>query len=64
MRDALQTLPWVRKVEVKYAEGLAFVTVESKSLEPKKLIAALEGAGFGGEVIQDSEAKAKAKSTP
>lgn len=59
MRDALEALPWVRKAEVIFGEKLARVTVEKKRFKPKALIQALEGAGFGGKLVEKPKSKAR-----
>jgi len=51
VQNALQSLPWVRKVHVDYAKAVARVTVETKSCQVEKLIAAVKVAGFGAELI-------------
>ena len=64
MRNALQSLPWVRKVEVEYPKKLARVTVEKKAFQLAALIEALEKAGFGGKRITVAAEVEPAKVAP
>ena len=52
MQEALQALPWVRKVEIDFDEKLARVTVEKKSSKPQALVDAVKAAGFGASLIE------------
>jgi copper chaperone CopZ len=52
VQKALQTLPWVRKVQVDFAKKQAVVTVETEKYDEKALVKALEKAGFGGKVVK------------
>lgn len=58
MRKALRSLPWVREAKVDYSSGTATVVVERSSYDAEKLVAALEKAGFGGEVRPQDEKQA------
>ena len=52
MRKALETLPWVRKVQVDFAKKQATLTVETEKYDEKALIKALDKAGYGGKVVK------------
>jgi len=52
VQKALQTLPWVRKVQVDFAKKQAVVTVETERYEEKAMLKALEKGGFGGKVVK------------
>jgi copper chaperone CopZ len=52
VQKALQTLPWVRKVQVDFAKKQAVVTVETEKYDEKALVKTLEKAGFGGKVVK------------
>jgi copper chaperone CopZ len=54
VQKALETLPWVRKVQVDFAKEQAVVTVETEKYDEKALVRALEKAGYGGKVIKPS----------
>lgn len=52
MRNALRSLPWVRKVQVDFARKEAVVTAEQERYDEKEMLAALEKAGFPGQVVK------------
>ena len=55
MREALGSLPWVRKATVDYGKKQATLTVEEGRYDPREAFAALKKAGFGGEALETSE---------
>ena len=55
MRRALESLPWARNATVDFAKKQASVTVDVEEFEPEALIAALEGAGFGGALVDEED---------
>ncbi len=59
MRKALESLPWVRKATIDFANKQATATVVSKSYDEKMLLKALKDAGFGGSVETSSEKTAR-----
>jgi copper chaperone CopZ len=52
VQKALQTLPWVRKVDVDFAKKHVVTTVEVEKYEEEALVKALEKAGFGATVAK------------
>jgi copper chaperone CopZ len=62
VQKALETLPWVRKVQVDFAKKQAVVTVEIEKHDEKALVKALEKAGFGGTVVKPSTSPAQPSS--
>ena len=52
MQKALETLPWVRKVQVDFAKKQAVVTAEVEKYDEKALLKALNKGGFGGKVVK------------
>ncbi len=51
MRKALETLPWVRQVQVNFDKQQAVVTADAAKYDEKALLRALEKAGYGGKVL-------------
>lgn len=49
MQEALESLPWVRTVEVE--ADTAHLTVDADRYDPDALLGALEDAGFGGKIL-------------
>lgn len=64
MRKALESLPWVRKAEIRYDKKQATVTVEAEHYKPEALVKVLVAAGFGGKVAVPTEDAKKAKFPP
>lgn len=64
MRKALESLPWVRKVTIDFANKQATATVVSKSYDEKVLLKALKDAGFGGSVAKASSEEKKSAKVP
>ncbi len=60
MQKALQSLPWVGKVQVDFESKTAKVEVEKTRFDPAKIIAVLTKAGYGGKIQAKDLAKAKA----
>ncbi|MCI0460948.1 MAG: heavy-metal-associated domain-containing protein [Gemmataceae bacterium] len=52
MRKALESLPWVRQVQVSFAKKQAVVTAEAAKYDAKALLKALEKAGYKGKVVK------------
>ncbi|MBI1914382.1 MAG: heavy-metal-associated domain-containing protein [Planctomycetes bacterium] len=52
MRKALETLPWVRQVQVSFEKKQAVVTADATKYDEKALLRALEKAGYGGKVLK------------
>ncbi len=52
MRKALETLPWVRQVQVSFERKEALVTAEANRYDEKALLRALTKAGYFGKVIK------------
>lgn len=52
MRKALESLPWVRQVEVSFEKKQAVVTAEADKYDEKALLKALEKAGYKGKVVK------------
>ena len=50
MRAALESVPGVRKIEVRFDEREALVEAERKSLDTKAMIEALRKAGYEASV--------------
>ena len=61
MREALEALPWVRKVTVDYGKKQATLTVEEGRYDPQEAIAALKKSGFGGKAADTSESHKDAR---
>jgi copper chaperone CopZ len=59
VRKALETLPWVREVDVDFARQQAVVTVEIDKYDENALIEALGKYVLGGEVIKPPMLKAQ-----
>jgi copper chaperone CopZ len=53
VRKALESLPWVRKVEVDFSKQQAVVTAEAKKYDEKELLKALEKKGYKGKVVKN-----------
>ena len=56
MREALETLPWVRKATVDYPKKQATLTVDIGRYNRKEAIGALKKAGFGGPALEATKA--------
>jgi copper chaperone CopZ len=52
VREALETLPWVKQVRVDYSRKQATFIAETDKYDEKAIIQALEQAGFGGKMVQ------------
>ncbi|MEX2121657.1 MAG: heavy-metal-associated domain-containing protein [Pirellulales bacterium] len=52
MREALESLPWVRKAEVDLSKEQAVVTVVSDQYDEQALLDALKKAGYGGTEVK------------
>ena len=63
MRQALEALPWVRRVEVDFERKQATVTAVKDKLDTAALEAALEKAGFGGKVVPRDEPPERKRSS-
>jgi len=61
VRRALESLPWVRKAEVNFAQKQATVTVVSSQYDEAALLKTLKDAGFGGTVVKPDDGEPKAK---
>ena len=61
MQKALESLPWVRKAELK--KNVATLTVEREGYDAKMVVEALKKAGFGGKLASE-EAKKQEKNEP
>ncbi len=55
MRRALETLPWVRQVEVDFDSKQAVVAVVADKYDPKALLKALEKEGYQGKVVKEGD---------
>lgn len=54
MREALSSLPWVKKVDVQFAEKKAILTVEPGKLDEQKMNEVLKAKNpeFGAKIVK------------
>ncbi len=57
MRSALETLPWVREVQVDFGNKQAVVTVVADKCDEKALLKALDKQGYEGKVMKEGTRK-------
>lgn len=59
MQKALQSLPWVRKVEVNFEKKQAAVTADPAKYDEKQMLKALAKEGFEAKVLPEEKPKKK-----
>jgi copper chaperone CopZ len=52
VRQALESLPWVRKVQVNFEKKEAVVTAEADRYDEKALLKSLAKTGYKGKVVK------------
>jgi copper chaperone CopZ len=52
VRAALSSLPWVKKVDVKFDQKKAVLTIDKDKLDESKIVQVLKDKGYGGKVVK------------
>jgi copper chaperone CopZ len=52
VREALETLPWAKNVQVNFERKQATFTAEAARFDEAAIVSALGKAGFGGKVAK------------